>query len=142
MMARAYKIPLQQGVTDQTLSVELGGNPYKLRVLWNERYQYHALSIGTLADELILENVKMVRDYPLIGRYQDARLPSGELIWLREKGKAEYAGYDDPEVTYGLYYYEPDVVTTPLAVTTNVVNGVIGSEWDSEWDNGLTEWDK
>ena len=102
------KIPLLPATADQTLEIEIGGNPYILRVMWNERFGYFSLSINTADDEPILTNIKMVKNYSLIGRFKNTLLPGGDFIFLQEKGTAGRPGYDDLATNYGLYYYEMD----------------------------------
>lgn len=108
-MALIQKIPLQAETTDQFVTVELGGNPYILRVLWNERFGYFALSVNEADETPILTNIKMVKNYGLIGRYKDERLPAGDLFFVQEKGAADRPGYSDLAVNFGLYYHDPDL---------------------------------
>lgn len=115
-MTLTQKIPLQPETTDQLVSVELDGNPYILRVLWNERFGYFALTVLTADETVILENVKMVKNYPLIGRFKDVRLPFGDFYFVQEKGNAARPGYSDLAVNFSLYYYEPDPVVTAQLV--------------------------
>lgn len=144
-MALIQKIPLQPETTDQLVSVELDGNPYILRVLWNERFGYFSLSISAADETPILTNVKMVKNFPLIGRFRDTLLPSGDLYFVQEKGFAERAAYSDLAVTFGLYYYEPDPVVTAQPVRQTVSEPLVGTVWDSlftSWDGGSTLWDQ
>lgn len=115
-MALIQKIPLQPDTTDQLVSVELDGNPYILRVLWNERFAYFSLSISAADETPILTNVKMVKNYPLIGRFKNTLLPVGDLYFVQEKGSADRPAYADLAVNFGLYYYEPDPVVTAQPV--------------------------
>jgi len=144
-MALIQKIPLQPETTDQLVSVELDGNPYILRVLWNERFGYFSLSVSAADETPILTNVKMVKNFPLIGRFRHTMLPAGDLYFVQEKGFAERAAYSDLAVTFGLYYYEPDPVVTAQPVRQTVSEPIIGTVWDSlftSWDGGLTLWDQ
>lgn len=144
-MSLIQKIPLQTQTTDQVLNVELDGNPYILRVLWNERFGYFSLSISTADDEPILTNLKMVKNYPLTDRFKDTRLPFGDLYFVQERGKADRAGYGDVGGSdFGLYYFEPDAVVTAQPVRQAVAGLLIGSTWDAPftlWDDGSTLWD-
>lgn len=146
-MATLEKIPLLVETSDQKVSVELGGNPYVLRVVWNDRFGYFSLSLLEADETPILSGIKMVRDYPLIQRFHKELLPFGDLYFVREKGSADRAGYSDLGVNYGLYYYEPDTVVTPEQVRQEVAAAVLGTVWDSgltTWDAGLGEtlWDQ
>lgn len=135
-MATYSKIPLLAETTDQTLSVELGGSPYILRVLWNERFGYFAVSIYTADDEAIITNVKAVKNYPLFSRFRDVRLPAGHLALVQESGSAARPGYDDLGVSFFLYYIEPDAVAVTVTAPTEPTGAYIGSRWDA----GFSEW--
>lgn len=115
-MSLIQKIPLQPDTTDQLISVELDGNPYILRVLWNERFGYFSLSVSAADETPIVTNVKMVKNYPLIGRFKNTLLPTGDFYFIQEKGDAERAAYADLAVNFGLYYYEADAVVTAQLV--------------------------
>ena len=144
-MTTIQKIPLQPETTDQLVSVELDGNPYVLRVLWNERFGYFSLSVLTADEQPILTNVKMVKNYPLIGRFKDTRLPFGDLYFVQEKGSVERPGYSDLAVSCNLYYYEPDAVVTAQPVREQVAEPLVGTTFDSgltSWDAGSTLWDQ
>lgn len=144
-MALIQKIPLLSETTDQKLTVELDGNPYILRVLWNERFGYFSLSINTIDDEPILTNIKMVKNYNLTSRFKDARLPFGGLYFVQEKGNAVRPGYGDIGGNFGLYYYEPDISLPQVQVLEQVAEPVIGSIWDSgmsQYDGGSSLWDQ
>jgi len=106
------KIPLFPQTSDQTLTVELDGNPYGVRVTWNERFGYWSLSLYTVAGDPLVEGIKMVTNYDLTSRFKDERMPYGALYFVREKGPYKRPGYDDLAVTHALYYYSPDSVVT------------------------------
>lgn len=104
-----YSIELTADTTDQLFDVELSGNPYTLRVLWNERGGYFSLSVLEYRGDMILENVKMVKDYPLLGRFKDTRLPDGDLYFVDQKGKNARPIYESVGTgDYVLYYYEAE----------------------------------
>ena len=115
-MSLIQKIPLQPETTDQLVSVELDGNPYILRVLWNERFGYFSLTVSTADETPILTNIKMVKNYPLTGRFKSPLLPAGDFYFIQEKGYAERATYEDLAVNFALYYYEPNSVVTAQLV--------------------------
>ena len=144
-MSLIKKIPLLSETTDQTISIELGGNPYILRVLWNERYGYFSLSINTADDEPILTNIKMVKNYDLTSRFKDIRLPYGWMYFIQEKGKNARPIYSDIGVNCNLYYYEPDAEEAVTQVFEIVSEPQIGSIWDSgmsSYDGGDSVWDQ
>jgi hypothetical protein len=144
-MALIQKIPLQPETTDQFVNVELGGNTYILRILWNERFGYFSLSVITADDTPILTNIKMVKNYPLIGRFKSTLLPFGDLYLVQEKGMAARPEYSDLAVNFGLYYYEPDIVIAAQPVREQVSTAIVGTIFDSgltQWDSGSTLWDQ
>lgn len=143
-MALIQKIPLLSETTDQLVSVELDGNPYILRVLWNERFGYFSLSVNAADDTPILTNVKMVKNYPLIGRFKNILLPAGDIYFVQEKGSADRPEYVDLAVNFNLYYYEADEVPTAQLVRQPAPEDMVGTIWDSglsTWDSDSTVWD-
>jgi hypothetical protein len=144
-MTATYLIPLNPETSDQRLSVELSGNPYILRVLWNDRFGYWSLSINTADDEPILSNVKMVKDFGLTSRFKSTLLPPGELFFIQENGTSSRPSYEDMGTTHNLYYYEPDPVAPVEIVTVATTSVPLGTIWDSGasvWDGGDSEWDQ
>lgn len=115
-MASFLKIPLLAETTDQLVYVELDGNPYVLRVLWNERFGYFSLSVLEADLNPILTNIKMVKNYPLTRRFKDLRLPFGSFFFVQEKGNAIRPGYSDLATNFNLYYIEADTVATAQQV--------------------------
>ena len=144
-MATAQKIPLLPATTDQEVYVELDGNPYILRVLWNERFQYFALTVSTADNAPILKNIKLVKNYPVTERFRDLRLPFGDFYLVQDKGNAARPLYDDLAVNFSLYYIELDAEVTAQQVLEQVPAPLLGTIFDSgftEWDGGDTLWDQ
>jgi len=139
------EIPLLPDTTDQLLDVVLSDNPYTLRVLWNERGGYFSLSVYERDGLVILENIKMVKNYPLIGRLKDVRLPIGELFFIDNKNKNERPIYESIGTgDYSFVYFVPDDVVAVESVVVTPVAAVSGSLWDSGlsvWDGGSSLWD-
>jgi hypothetical protein len=104
-MTALSSIAVLTETTDQIVEVVLSGNPYTLRILWNERFGYWSLSIFERDGPVIVENIKMVKDYPLIGKFKDTRLPTGELYLIDPKARATRPGYD-AFTDYVLAYFE------------------------------------
>jgi hypothetical protein len=143
-MSLIQLIPLQEETTDQTVEVELGGNPYILRVLWNDRFGYFSLSVSTVDELPILTNIKMVENHPLIGRFKNPLLPAGDLYFVHEKRNINRPEYSDLAVNFGLYYYEVDEVATAQMVREQIT-ALVGTIFDSgltTWDSGSTLWDQ
>jgi hypothetical protein len=131
------EIPLLPDTTDQLVDIVLSDNPYTLRVLWNEKFGYFSLSIFARDGAVILENIKMVKNSPLIGRFKNTLLPVGELFFVDNKNKHNRALYGSIGAgDYSLIYYVPDDVVTVETVVITPVAAVSGSIWDS----GLSTW--
>ena len=117
-MTILFEIPLIPQSSDQTLDITIEDVPYTMRVLWNERFQYFALSISEKGGDPIISNVKMVNDFPLVGAYRLFPF-AGDLLFLHRGGKTYRPTYDDiGGDAYGLFYYDPEVAATyplPLA---------------------------
>ena len=99
-------IPLTTDTTDQIFNVTLSGNPYTLRVLWNETGGYFSLTVYERDGAAIVTNVKMVKNYPLLGRFKDTRLPVGKLFFIDNRGKHDRPVYGSIGTgDYSLIYY-------------------------------------
>lgn len=121
------KIPLLPQTTDQVVNVEIDDTSYILRVLWNERFGYFALTISTADDVPIVSNVKMVKNYPLVGKFKDPLLPFGDFFFVQESGTIDRPGYDDMGVSFFLYYYEPDVEPAVAPTLSEPIGVILGS---------------
>lgn len=99
---------------DQTLNITLDNIPYTLRILYNQRFNYFSLSINEKDDGAILSNIKMVINFPLVGRYRRLRM-KGDLYFVHKGGKTPRPTLEDIGGIYGLYYYDAEaVVKLPL----------------------------
>lgn len=144
-MATLQQIPLSPKIADQIFSIVLDDTPYNLRVLWNERFQYFALSINTADNEPILTNIKMVYNYPLTDRFRNILLPFGVFYFLKEGVSNDISPFDGLGITYNLYYYEPDIEVAAQPITGLFVEPTVGTIWDSgftTWDANSTLWDQ
>ncbi len=121
------KIPLLPQTTDQVVNVEIDDTSYILRVLWNERFGYFALTVSTADDVPIVSNVKMVKNYPLVGKFKDPLLPFGDFFFVQESGTIDRPGYDDMGVSFFLYYYEPDVEPAVAPTLSEPIGVILGS---------------
>lgn len=116
-MAITLEIPLMPDVSDQTVDVTLEDVPYQFRVLWNERFGYFSLSVKEIGGDDLLTNVKMVNDFPLVGRFRKLAL-KGDLLFVHRAGKSYRPTYSDLGRDYGLFYYDsesPPDYPLPLA---------------------------
>lgn len=105
------EIPLQKNSADQTADIVLDSIPYTIRVLWNERFGYFSLSVSERDGTAILTNIKMVNNYPLVGRFKRLKI-KGDLYFIHRGGKTYRPTYDDIGNDYGLFYYDAQ---TPIS---------------------------
>lgn len=119
---------------DQTLDIELDNVPYTLRVLYNERFGYFSLTISEKDGDMLLSNIKMVNNYPLVKRYQRLNM-KGDLYFIHKGGKTTRPTLDEIGIEYGLYYYDDEA-----SITLPIPNAPIGAT-QSVWDGGNTIWD-
>jgi len=134
-------IKLLTDTTDQIADVVLSGNPYTLRVLWNERHGYWSLSIFERDGAAIVENIKMVKDYPLIGRFKNLLLPPGELYFIDPKTRPGRPGYDAFTDHYLTYLDLEEVAAVSASI---LPAGQLDTIWDggvTSFDGGVTSWD-
>lgn len=104
------EIPLLPDTTDQLVDIELSGNPYTLRVLWNDKYGYFSLTVSEKNGDVIVENIKMVKNYPLLRKFKNDKLPAvGDLYFFDNKNKNERPIYESIGTNdYSLVWYVPD----------------------------------
>lgn len=144
-MAQFLKITTLTETSDQLLSLTLDSRPFILRIIWNERFGYFSLSILGADETPIVQNVKMVKNYPLVKRFSDIRLPKGDLYLIQDNGTTDRPNYEELGLSYNLYYFEPDKTATPDIVRQAASAAVIGTIWDSgltSWDASGTSWDE
>ncbi|AKJ41494.1 phage baseplate plug protein [Pragia fontium] len=80
-MSKFLKIPLQAGIADQQLDIILDGEPVTIRVTWNGSGGYWYFVLLHRNGDVILNSVKMVKNIPLISRFQ-IKSPMGDFIFL------------------------------------------------------------
>lgn len=139
-MTILQQIPLLSGEPDQTADITIADTPYTLRMLWNERFQYWALSLYDRNDDPVILNIKIVPNYPLVSRYKKTTF-AGDLYFMHSAGKTYDPGFDDVggDSGYALYYYDPETAIdypTPLAAV-----GYLASIWDANVVGGPSSWD-
>ncbi|AWH88020.1 phage baseplate plug family protein [Limnobaculum parvum] len=79
-MAKYMKVPLIAGLADQRLDVILDTETCSLRVYWNEYSGYWSLDIYQRNRDVIISGVKLVKNTPLLSRY-NLNSPAGDFIF-------------------------------------------------------------
>lgn len=94
---------LEGGLTDQTIHETLDGVPVTIRIIWNERFKYWTMNLYDRQLEAIITGVKLVRDYPLISRFNLSQL-AGDFIFYRVSGEDDEAAFDSLGGAFELVY--------------------------------------
>lgn len=99
------EIPLLPETADQTLDVTIDSIAYTIRVLYNVRFKYFSISIGEKNSSVILQNIKMVCNFPLVKRF--GRLPmAGDLFVLSRNNNDELITFESLQAEHALYYFD------------------------------------
>jgi len=134
------QIPLLSQTVDQTCNIEINNEPYTLRVLWNENHSYFSLSISEVDGLPILQNIKMVNDYPLIGRFKALPI-NGDFYFTRKDGNTSTPAFDDLGTAFGLFYYDAeDAIIYPTVASALGISQTIWDGGNTIWDGGSTSW--
>ena len=103
-------IPLRNDLVDFDFQVELDGQTYGFRFLWNFREEKWFGSIFDADGQPIVEGVKAVVDWPWLRRYQDSRMPPGVLQFMDTTGEQADPGLEDlGSRTLLLYFAEGEL---------------------------------
>ena len=131
------EIPIVQGAADQTQNITIGGIPFSMRFMWNERFQYWSLSVSERNGDALLTNIKMVHNYPLTNRFGRLGL-AGDFYLIHATGADIRPDFDTFGTRFCLYYIDPETVEDlPMPL---LPKGSIGAIWDqnlasvSLWD--------
>lgn len=115
------QIPLVPNAADQQMDITLENQPITIRLLWNTRFEYWSLTLRERDGADLVTNVKMVNNYPLIGRFRKWTL-KGDFYFLSRSGSIARPTFDDVATEeYQLFYYNPETppdYPTPLLPLT------------------------
>ena len=81
------------GYPDQTMTTVFDDFPVTLRAKWNERFGFWSLGIYDRDRNPILTGIKLVQNYPLVGKYNLSQF-GGELIFIRMSGTKDRPDFD------------------------------------------------
>lgn len=91
----AVTIPLRNDVPDYDFQVELDGQTYGIRMLWNFRSEQWTLSLFNSLGEPLALNVGFVVDFPLARRIQTEGMPPGVFIAKDTSGQHREPAFAD-----------------------------------------------
>lgn len=106
-MGQMFEIPLPKNEDNFSIEVELKGDVFKFDFLWNSRSEAYALDIQTTQGESLV-SVPLLTNLELIQRFQDSRLPKGNLFLKDVTGKAMPATREKLGDDFILYFEELD----------------------------------
>lgn len=98
-----------KGASDQYITEVLDGTPVILRFKWNTRFAFWSMSIYDRQNNPILMGVKLVRDFPLLGRLHLETVP-GEFIVSRLYGDWDDLRFDSLPEEAALIWLSPEEV--------------------------------
>lgn len=89
------RIPINPQSAAQEFETVLDGNVYRLGFRWNWRDSSWSMDIQTRNRVPLLDGLKVVLNYELIGRFVDERLPDGFIVALDSTRRLEGIGRFD-----------------------------------------------
>ena len=88
-------------------SVLLGDRRFIVEVQWNASRSYWTLDLRTAADDLIIAGLKLIPGVPILHKYQDDRLPDGQMVAVELSLPTGRIGLDDIPDSAVLAYFDP-----------------------------------
>lgn len=84
---------------DFVFGVQLDDTRFKIRLCWNKEGQFWALHLWDENDDVILANVRVVPNFPLLMNHHVDDAPRGELIVLTKAEKLTRQSFKDGSAT-------------------------------------------
>ena len=88
-------LPTRTNIPHYEFEIELDGVSVRLEFRWNDREAAWFFDVLELDASPILQGRKVVLGLPLLGRFADARLPTGDLIAIDTAGTNVEPGIDE-----------------------------------------------
>jgi hypothetical protein len=88
--------------------VELEGQTYGLKLIWNFRAEAWFLSLYDADGQAIVHGIRLVTDYPLGKRFKDSRMPPGTFQIQDTSGERRDPNSADLGRRALLYYFTAD----------------------------------
>lgn len=80
-------LPASQSLPAFSYQIELEGTTYTFRYNFNQRMDRWIFDIRTEFGDPIIAGIPLVSDWPILGRFQDERLPPGFLFAFDTSGQ-------------------------------------------------------
>jgi hypothetical protein len=100
------EIPTRSDIDTYTFSVDLEGTAYGFAFHFNGRMQKWLMNILAEDGTPILESLPAFVNTDIIGRFSDARLPPGHIIFIDKSGAALDPGLDDLGDRVRMFYID------------------------------------
>jgi hypothetical protein len=91
----ALLLPLRNDAAHFLFEVDLDGKAYGFELRWNERAAGWFLHLSDATGTRLVSGIRLVPGWPLLRRWQDARMPAGELEVLDTSGQSLEPTYGD-----------------------------------------------
>lgn len=98
-------IPNRTDVPKYNLEIPLDNVTFRLGFHWNDRAGAWFMSIADVNGTPLLSGRRVVVGFPLLARFRDPRLPTGELNAVDTSGKQQEAGENDLGERVRLLYF-------------------------------------
>lgn len=89
------EIPVNPALSSQIMTIPLEGVRYRLRVYYSFRMSIWLMDLFTDRESDILLGIKLVPDWPLIGRFKVDNQPPGDFYAVDTSGQGLPPGRDD-----------------------------------------------
>lgn len=84
---------------DSVFSVPLDDVKYKIRMIWNKEGQFWSLHLWDANNNVIVANMRVVPNFPLLMNHHVKNTPRGELIVLTNKASVTRDSFADGSAT-------------------------------------------
>ncbi len=84
---------------DVVFSVPLDDVKYKIRLCWNHEAQFWTMHLWDNDENVILANIRVVPNFPLLMNHHRKNTPRGELIVLTDKEDLTRQSFQDGSAT-------------------------------------------
>lgn len=104
------KIPVRTDIPAYGFSLSLEGTIYYFSFEWNDRGGFWTFDILDQDQNHIVAGVRLVANISLLGRFNNSKLPAGELFLLDTSGKNQDPSFDNFGTVVLLFYRESTTV--------------------------------
>ena len=100
------EIPTNSDNEHFDFEIDLEGTVYTLEFKYNKRRDLWTMAILDASENLLLGDIPLLVDVPLLDQYVNENLPPGRFILLDETGEQRDPGRNDLGTTIKLFYDE------------------------------------